>query len=104
MKRYSSNDYANLCYNIIGKVGYVVFIIATLMDIYGAHIGMIVVMTDFLCGLPFLNNSIACRVTVQAVLTVVATILCVLRDVRYSSPIPFTLASLCSFPPLAGSC
>ena len=30
MKRYSSNDYANLCYNIIGKVGYVLFIIATL--------------------------------------------------------------------------
>ena len=83
MKRVSSNEYANICYNVLGNTGYIVFLLASLMDIYGGKIGSMVVMTDFVCGLPFFQtNAKMWRIIVQSILTVIGTILCILKNVR----------------------
>ena len=51
------------------------------MTLYGACIGTMIVMTDFLSALPVMtDNPQAKRYVMQAILTVVAIVLCMLKD------------------------
>ena len=51
------------------------------MTLYGACIGTMIVMTDFMVALPVMTGSLEMkRYVMQAILTVVAIILCMLKD------------------------
>ena len=65
----------------LGKPGYYLFNFALLMTLYGACIGTMVVMTDFLSSLPIMtSNPTGKRYLMQVLLTVVAIVLCMLKD------------------------
>ena len=84
LRPYSPNYYANLCHNVLGRVGYTVSVIGLLADVYGGQAGILVVMTDFLCGLPlFQSNRQMWRNWIQALLTVVTTLLCIQKNMRF---------------------
>lgn len=51
------------------------------MTLYGACIGTMIVMTDFLSALPVMTDSLQTkRYVMQGILTVVAIVLCMLKD------------------------
>ena len=96
---YVSNDRSHS--QAIGKPGYYIFNFAVLLTMYGAAIGTMVclfplnhpqiVMTDFLTGLPIMtNNPELKRYIMQGILTVLAIILCLLKD-------PSLLVTISSF-------
>lgn len=81
--------------------GYYVFNFAVLLTMYGAAIGTMVglfsshhpqiVMTDFLAGLPVMTNNPGLkRLIMQIILTVLAIVLCLLKD-------PSLLVTISSF-------
>ena len=87
----TNNDYARLCYMVglnppvhakaLGKYGYYLFNFALLMTLYGACIGTMIVMTDFMVALPVMTDSPDMkRYIMQAILTIIAIILCMLKD------------------------
>ena len=97
---HTNNDYARLCYIVLppclphpqglGKPGFYLFNFALLMIFYGACIGTMIVMTDFMASLPIMSSSpTAKRYLMQILLTVTAILLCLLKDpgvlVRISS-------------------
>lgn len=74
----------------LGKPGFYLFNFALLMIFYGACIGTMIVMTDFMASLPIMTSSpTAKRYLMQILLTVIAILLCLLKDpgvlVRISS-------------------
>lgn len=74
----------------LGKPGYYLFNFALLMIFYGACIGTMIVMTDFMSSLPLLTAyPTGKRYVMQILLTVIAILLCLLKDpgvlVRISS-------------------
>lgn len=96
---YVSNDRSHS--QALGKPGYYIFNFAVLLTMYGAAIGTMVclfplnhpqiVMTDFLTGLPIMtNNPELKRYIMQGILTVLAIILCLLKD-------PSLLVTISSF-------
>ena len=108
---HTQNDYARICYiaclhdhcnfQALGKPGYYIFNFAMLMTLYGAAIGTMVVlidsadpqivMTDFLSSLPFLTDNYSMKRTLmQILLTILAIVLCLLKD-------PSLLVTISSF-------
>ena len=96
---YVSNDRSHS--QALGKPGYYIFNFAVLLTMYGAAIGTMVclfplnhpqiVMTDFLTSLPIMtNNPELKRYITQGILTVLAIILCLLKD-------PSLLVTISSF-------
>ena len=80
-KERSSNDYASLCYDVLGPGGYYVFLIASILDLYGGIIGTLVVMTDFLCSLPiFTFHPKVTRFVLQACITLLCIVICLLKN------------------------
>ena len=74
----------------LGKPGYYLFNFALLMIFYGACIGTMIVMTDFMASLPIMtSHPTGKRYLMQVLLTVAAILLCLLKDpgvlVRISS-------------------
>ena len=78
-------------FKVTGNVGYWIYYVCSLITLYGSNIGSMVVMTDFLSALPVMtDNPQAKRYVMQAILTVVAIILCMLKD-------PSLLVTISSF-------
>ena len=74
----------------LGKPGYYLFNFTLLLIFYGVCIGTMIVMTDFMESLPILSSwSSAKRYIMQILLTIMAILLCLLKDpgvlVRISS-------------------
>ena len=77
----SSNDYASLCYDVLGSGGYYTFLVASIIDLYGGIIGTLVVMTDFLCSLPvFAFNTNMTRLVLQSCITLLCIVICLLKS------------------------
>ena len=78
------NDYTILCYHYFGKVGYWLVLLSTLITLWGSDMGTMVLMTDLLADLPFLNGISASpkirRIVLTSLLMFCCWITCILKN------------------------
>lgn len=87
----TNNVYAEMVYNVLsfflpnaqvlGTTGYRLYVLFSLITLYGSNVGSLIVMTDFLSAIPFTSGTASDRRTFsQIVLTIVSLALCLLKD------------------------
>ena len=84
----TSNVYAEMVFNVLGTTGYYLYVVFSLITLYGSNIGSVIAMAGFLGDMSFFGKSESTRkFWIHIFITVVCIILCLLKDPSVLVPI-----------------